>query len=134
MFFLKGYNIASDSIDDMIELLENDPMRLFKWFSDNQIKPNKDKRHLIVSNNEHVSIKIDDIEVASSDCEKLLRIKIDSKLKFKDQLDEVIKTASQKVNVLSRITPYMNIAKRRLLMNSFFTSQFNHCPFYLDIS
>ena len=92
MFFLKGYNIASDSIDDMIELLENDPMRLFKWFSDNQIKPNKDKRHLIVSNNEHVSIKIDDIEVASSDCEKLLRIKIDSKLKFKDQLDEVIKT------------------------------------------
>ena len=30
------------------------------------------------------------------------------------------------VNVLIRITPYMNIAKRRLLMSSFYTPQFNY--------
>ena len=30
--------------------------------------------------------------------------------------------------MLSRITPYMNLTKRKLLMNSFFTSQFNYCP------
>ena len=30
--------------------------------------------------------------------------------------------------LLSRITPFMNISKSRILMNSFFNSQFNYCP------
>ena len=41
------------------------------------MKTSKDKCHLIVSKNEHVSIKIDDVEAKISDCEKLLGIKID---------------------------------------------------------
>ena len=48
-------------------------------------------------------------------------IKIDTKLNFNDHLDGVTKKATQKVNVLSCITPYTNNAKRRLLVNSFFT-------------
>ena len=32
----------------------NDSIKIFKWFSDNQMKTNKDKCHLIVSNNKHV--------------------------------------------------------------------------------
>ena len=62
------------------------------------------------------------MEVENSDCEKLLGIKIHLKLNFKDNLDGVIKKASRKVNVLSCITPYMNISKQRLLMNLFFIS------------
>ena len=30
--------------------------------------------------------------------------------------------------MLSRIIPYVNLTKRKLLMNSFFTAQFNYCP------
>ena len=33
--------------------------------------------------------------------------------------------------MLARITPYMNIPKRKLLMNYFYTSQFNYCPLAL---
>ena len=40
------------------------------------MKANKDICHPIVSNNERSSIKIDYIEVESSDCQKLLRIKL----------------------------------------------------------
>ena len=72
--------VASD-VDAAMKILENDSIQLFKWFSDNQMKTNKGNWHLIVNNNEHVSIKIYHIEVESSDCEKLLEIKIDSKLK-----------------------------------------------------
>ena len=53
-------------------MLENGSIRLFKWFSDNQMKANKHNSHLNVSSQEHVSIKIDDIELESSGCEKLL--------------------------------------------------------------
>ena len=121
--------VSSDSIEDVIRILENDSMKLFNWFSDNMMKANKDKCHLIVSSNEHVSMKLDNIEIENSNCERLLGVKkIDSKLNFKELLDGIIKIASRKINASSRIAPYMNIGKRRLLMNSFFTSQFNYCP------
>ena len=68
-------------------------------------------------------------QVKSSACEKLHGIKLDSKLNFKDHLDGVITKTSRKVNVLSLITPCINIAKRRLLINSFFSSHFNYCSF-----
>ena len=67
--------------------------------------------HVTASNNEHVSIKIDHTEIESSDCEKLLGTKIDTKLNFEGHLDGVIKKTSRKVNALSRYTSYMNIAK-----------------------
>ena len=121
--------VSSDSTEDVIRILENDSIKLFKWFSDNMMKANKNKCHLTVSSNEHVSMKLDNIEIENSNCERLLGVKIDSKLNFKEHLDGIIKKASRKISALSRIAPYMNIAKRRLLMNSFFASQFNYCPF-----
>ena len=121
--------VSSDSIQDVIRILENDSIKLFKWFSDNMMKANNDKCHLIVSSNEHVSMKLDSIEIENSNCERLLGVKIDSKLDFKEHLDGIIKNARRKINALSRIAPYMNAEKRRLLLNSFFASQFNYCPF-----
>ena len=73
-------------------------------------------------------MKIDNIELENTSSEKLLGIIIDSKLNFKEHLKGIIKKACREINVLSRITPYMNLIKRKLLMNSFFTSPFNYCP------
>ena len=56
------------------------------------MKVNKNKRHFIVSNNEHVSIKIDDVQVESN----------------KNHLDGIIKEASPELNYLSGIAPYKN--------------------------
>ena len=112
----------ADNIDEVITILENDTVQLFKWFSDNQMKANKGKCYLVVSNNERVSMKIDTIELENTSSEKSLGITIDSKLNFKEHLEGIIKKACRKVNVLSRITAYMNLTKRKLLMNSFFTS------------
>ena len=49
---------------------------------------------------------------------KLLRIKVDCGLKFENYLDGVIKKASNKINALSRVTPFMNLAKKKMLMTS----------------
>ena len=40
--------VASDNVDDVIKILKNDSIRLFKWFSDNQMKASKDECHIIV--------------------------------------------------------------------------------------
>ena len=121
-------HVSSDSIENLIRKLENDSIKLFKWFSDNVMKENKDKYHLIVNSYEHVSMKLNNTEIESSNCERLLRVKIDSELNFKELLHGIIKRASRKINDLSRIAPHINIAKQGLLINSFFASQFNYFP------
>ena len=40
-----------------------------------------------------------------------------------------IRKASRKVNALSRVMPYMNLSKKKKVVRSFFTSQFNYCHF-----
>ena len=92
------------------------------------MKENKDKYHLIVNSYEHVSMKLNNIEIENSNCERLLGVKIDSELNFKELLHGMIKRASWKINALSRIASHINIAKQRLLTNSFFASQFNYFP------
>ena len=91
--------VLSDSIEDVIRILENDSIKLFKWFSDKMVKANKDKCGIIVSSNEHVSMKLDKIEIENSNCERLLGTKkIDSKLYFEEHLNEIIKKANRKIN------------------------------------
>ena len=116
--------ISDKNIDDVIRTLENKSMRLFKWFSNNQIKTNKDKCHLPLSNEERVTIKIGETEIKSSNCEKLLEIKIDEKLTFNEHLNYTIDKASRKINSLSRVAPYTNEGKKRIFLNSLFWSQF----------
>ena len=47
---------SGQNINDVIRTLENDSVRLFKWFSNNQIKANKDKCY-----KERVTMKIGEI-------------------------------------------------------------------------
>ena len=99
-----------------------------KRFLDNRIKANSNKCHLITSKKSRMNLKIGSINIENSACEKLLRVKVDSKLNFNEHLDGIIKKANGKVNALFRIFPFMDFTKRRFLMNSFFTSQLSYCP------
>ena len=57
----------------------------------------------------------------------MLGIKLDSKLNFNSHIHDICQKAGQKLNAISRITLYMDFAKKRLLVNAFFYSQFNYC-------
>ena len=103
-------------------------MMLFKWFSDNQMKTNINKFHLLVNKKDKVTISIEDKEIKNSEYEKLLGIKVDTKLNFNKHLNDIISKANRKVNALSRIMPYMSLSKKEKLVNSFFNSQFKYCP------
>ena len=77
-----------DNIDDLITSLQNAAAKLFKWFSDNQMRGNTDKCNLLLSKDESSEIHIGDSIIESSTCKKLLGIKIDSKLRFDDHIQE----------------------------------------------
>ena len=61
-----------------------------------------------------MNLKIGNINIENSTCEKLLGVKVDKKLNFNEHLDGIIKKASRKVSTLSRIFPFMDLPKRRL--------------------
>ena len=56
--------------------------RLFKWFSENQIKRNTDKCHLLKSKDKSSKIHVGESIIKHSDSKKLIDIKINLKLHF----------------------------------------------------
>ena len=121
------YN-AGDNIEEVILSLQESSKKLFKWFSDNQMKSNGDKCHLIVSTNDTAEIQIGEYLIKSSTNEKLLGVNIDSKLTFDSHVSHLCNKANKKLRALARITPYMTLEKKKLVMNSFFNAHFNYSP------
>ena len=120
--------VSGENLDEVISLLEEKSRDLFRWFELNQMKANPEKCHLLLSTDENLQININNVKIGNSHCEKLLGIKIDSKLTFKNQIEDICSKASGKLHALSRVTPYMDLQKKRLVLNAFFKSQFNYCP------
>ena len=92
------------------------------------MKGNTDKFHLIMSTENAPELQIGDLLIKTRNSEKLLGVKIDYKLTFDEHVKSLCKKTNNKLRSLARSTPYMNIEKRKLLMNSFFNAQFNYCP------
>ena len=70
---------TNESAEKVIDKLEIEAKSLFKWFSDNQMKANPDKCHLLISSTSQSELKIGNVTIKSSICEKLLGIKIDNR-------------------------------------------------------
>ena len=101
---------------------------LFDWFSDNFFKANPDKCHLLISTDENVALKIKNETITSSSNQKLIGILFNNTFDFDEHVTALCRKASQKLNALSRVAHYMNLAQRRLIMNAFIFSQFRYCP------
>ena len=72
--------VTGDSVEDIINSLENDSM-----------KANKDKYHLLISGSENITINVDGNIIGQSICETLLRGNVDYKLKFNEHLHSILK-------------------------------------------
>ena len=74
------------------------------------------------------AIKIDNFSIQNSNCEKLLGIKIDNKLTFDQHVSDICTKATQKLHALSRVSHFMTLKHRQVIMKSFILSQFGYCP------
>ena len=83
----------------MVSELRDITEKLFTWFSQNEMKASLGKCHMFLSSTE--SLK---------------------SLKFEKHINTICQKANRKLNALARITPYMELTKRRILMNAFFDS------------
>ena len=82
---------VGDDLNDVILKLKNAPKTLFKWFNDNQMKADPGKCHFICSSSVKTSIMIENKQIKSSSCEKLLGVFFGSKLTFQSLIDNICK-------------------------------------------
>ena len=139
LYFLEDFDIenyandytlycAGNSTEFVVDNLERSSTILFKWLNNNYMKVNTGKSHLLLSGNSRATPTIDNSYIESEDEQVLLGITIDSNLSFENHINSICKKASQKLNALAGIAPYMNKQKRRTTTTSFVTSQVSYCP------
>ena len=117
-------------LDAIIKQLEEDSSVIVKWFSDNFLKLNDDKCHLMISGDKRIeaTVTIGNSKINESDYEKLLGMTCDKKLSFKKRVENLYKKANEKRQALACLSNYMDPVKSEILMNSFIRLQFNYCP------
>ena len=117
------------TIPRVISQLEQESASLLNWIRNNGLKANPDKFHLLLSDpNEEFSIKVDNLDIKNSKCQKLLGIKIDNKLTFDDHVTSICTKASQKLHALSRVRNFMTLKQAKIILKTFILSQFGYCP------
>ena len=117
-----------DNITKLLHLLETKASVVLDWFRINEMKANDDKCHLIVANEENVSLHLIHDVIKSSDSVKLLGVSIDKQLNFNEHVSKLCKKGNQTLHALARVSKYLSKDKLRILMKSFIESQFNYCP------
>ena len=112
----------------MIASLEKFAKEIFKWLKDNECREIQINGHVLISASQKLHLNIGTSQIENSKYEKLLGVNIDSKLSFEKHLNIICGKARAKINALGRVAPFMNIEKRRTIMNAFFN------PINLDVS
>ena len=114
---------VENTTDSLLSSLVNDTDILVQWFTDNYLKLNADKCHLLISkHNKEICINVGNEVIECENSVKLLGVTIDNKLNFNEHVSNIYKKASQKLHVLARISNYMCQDKLRFLMKSFIES------------
>ena len=72
--------VVEGNIDDLLKTLEPETIVILNWFKINEMKSNDDKCHLIVCNQEKVSVTLGNETIKNSSSVELLGVNIDPNL------------------------------------------------------
>lgn len=96
--------ICGKNLELMMEQLNSDMEKLFKWLCVNDLKLNLDKtKCMVFGEKREIQVKINNVEIESVKQYKYLGIIIDDKLKFKENVDYICKKFGMKIGVLARL-------------------------------
>ena len=117
-------------LNSLIKRLEHDSFLAIECFENNNMKLYQDKCHLLVSGykNENVWANIGNKQIWESNKQKLLGLDIDRNLIFNEHAPSSCRKAGNKLSVLARLSNFLSLKQRRILLKTFIESQFGYCP------
>ena len=119
---------VDDNVTNLLKTLETETNLVLKWFRINEMKANDDKCHLLVANQENVSVTLGNKIIEATDSVELLGVTIDKNLDLNEHVSNLCKKGNQKLHALARISNYLSKDKLKIIMKTFIQSQFNYCP------
>ena len=121
---------CDEDLNFLIKRLEHDGLLAIEWFQNNNMKLNQYKCRLLVSGYKHENVwaQIGDEIIWESNKQKLLGLQIDRNMNFNEHVSSLCKKAGKKLSIFARLSNFMSIKQRRVLMKSFTESQFGYCP------
>ena len=119
-------NASGFNLKDIMTDIEHNCSILVEWFWDNYLTLDTDKCHLIVSgyNYEAIYAKVGDALLWEENSVKLLGLFIDSDLSFHGHVKVLSKKALQRLYAIARLANIISEHKRKVLIKTFFLSQF----------
>ena len=78
--------------------------------------------------NNNETLKIGDKTIKASSSVNLLGVRIDNQLNFNLYISNICRSAANQLNALIRLKRFLDFEEKKTLINSYFYSNFNHCP------
>ena len=139
-YFIKNadvHNFADDNtlttfaqtVGTLISILESESKIAIDWFETNKMIVNPSKfQSIIIDKKKQETFEIGDNVIESSPSVKLLGVQIDDKLNFKLHIANICRSATNQLNALIRFKQFLSFEAKKVLVNSYFYSNFNYFP------
>ena len=141
MMHANVHNFADDNtlttfdqnVGTLISVLESESNIAFDWFETNKMIVNPGKFQSIIidkkkQDNRKEIFENGDKVIEASPSVKLLGAQIDDKLIFNPHITNICRTAANQLNTLIRLKQLIRFEAKKVLVNSYFYSNFNYCP------
>ena len=116
----------------LISTLQTESLSLIEWFRINKMQANPDKFQVLAVGkktfNKNPSICIQNSSLSCESTVKLLGIDILYQLNFDVHIGKICRKASQQLNILKRLGPFLNRLSKLTIFHTFILSNFNFCP------
>ena len=76
--------VIGNNPDEVVSELRDITEKLFTWFSQNEMKANLGKCHMLLSSTESLNFQISETVIHNSESKKLLGVTFENKLKFEN--------------------------------------------------
>ena len=118
-------------VESVAMRLEDDISGAFDWFRDNRMVANPKKFQVMflgLKQHQEFFLDLENESINVTRSVKPLGISVDDELKFDKHVKTLCQKVSRKVSAFSRVTPYIDERKGKILYNTFIMSNFNYCP------
>ena len=114
---------AAKSVTELKSILQSESEVIINWFKNNKIIVNPEQfQATILYKQKH------DYSNETVSSVRLLGIQLYNKLNFSLHVSNICKSAVNKLSALIRLNNFLYFEGKRVLINSYFMSNFNYCP------
>ena len=135
------HNFADDNslsatartVTELKNTLQSESEVIINWFKNNKMIVNPEKFQAIILDKQkhdysYVTIKFDNKTVETVSSVRLLGIQLGDKLNFSLHVSNICTSAANQLSALIRLNNFLSFEGKRVLINSYFMSNFNYCP------